>query len=266
MKSAQNDYRNVLVLLVGITYAGLACQKTTTAPTVSGVSALTVVDAIPNSVYNLVPVINTSSAIMWFQNANSIGYGGFWEYSPVSGSDTVYVLQSDDTLNVGPKTAGLMFYNILPLKKGGIYSLFLCGADTTSPDYLFTADTLPYHNPIDSTFGVRFINLSAGSNPISVDIMGNPNGSEVGSLSYKGITSFREYTASSSSPSSYTFEFRDATLGGLLSSYTLSGILNGIGANARANNYRFRNFTVALIGQPGVNAEVQQSAILVNNY
>src|ERR1700722_12930003 len=210
--------------LLGLFIFGYACQKTTTAPNVSGVATCAIVNAIPESV-SIIPVINTSSAIEWFKTANTIGYGDFYEYTPTGGLDTIYVVQQDDTLNIGTKSTGMMFYNILPIAKGGIYSLFLCGADTTSPDYLFTTDSLPVHNSSDSVVGIRFVNLSAGSNPISIYLEGSPNASEVSSLPYKSITGFKSYPCNSSVTNSvYLFVIRDIATGDSLISYGISGV------------------------------------------
>ena len=266
-------YKKLIFILVAATaLADLGCQKTTTAPTLTGVAAFTVVNAIPNTNNGLViPVINTGSAITWFQSAYWLFYGSFYEYSPVAGNDTVYVVQLSDTLDVDPKSAGEMFYSILNLKKGGIYSLFLCGADTTSPDYLFTSDSLPFHSPTDSTVGVRFVNLSTSSSPISINLEGSPNGSEVTSLSYKSITGFRDYISNSSiTNSGYLFVYRDVATGDSLASFDLAGFNNnngvGLSDQNNGNPLVFKNVTIAFIGQPGINAVVPQSTMLIDDY
>ena len=232
------------------------------------------VNAIPNSA-PVIPVINTSKPIEWFAGANKIYYTLFYQYSPLAGNDTVYVVQNTDTLGVGPKATGQMYYGILPFKKWGIYSLFLCGTDTTSPDYLFTADTLPYHGPSDSTVGIRFVNLSAGSNPININVEGSPNGSPISNLSYKGISSFENYICNSSvQNSNYTIVISDAVTGNTLLS--LTGYWGGLGTigypgiglydpNTGAPLV-FKNGTFAFIGQPGPNAAVPQQLIFIENY
>jgi hypothetical protein len=142
---------------------------------------------------------------------------------------------------------------------GGIYSLLITGADTTNPDYLFVQDVLPVHT--DSTVGIRFVNLSTGSNPVSVDIKGQANGSTVSSLAYKSITSFTNFGATSS-VSSYIFEFRDAMSGELLANYTLGGV--NTNSPTVTNTVLFNNLTIALIGQP-VGGKVAQSCLRLNN-
>jgi len=259
-------------MLVGLAFGGLSCQKATTAPSVFGVAAFTVVNAIPNSV-NIIPVINTSEPIMYFNGTYtaSIGYGGFSEYSPPGGHDTVYVVQDNaDTLNIGPKATGQMFFGTLPLKKGGAYSLFLCGADTTSPDYLLTTDTLPYYSPSDSVTGIRFVNLSTGSNAISINQEGSPNGSDVTNLAYKGITSFKQYS-NNSTTLDYLFVIRDGATGDSLTQFDFSiagSYNNGYGLldPNTGKLLTFKNVTIALIGQPGLTAVVPQSAVLIDDY
>ena len=152
--------RNTIAILVLASFVIVAadCQKTVTAPPVSGVANLTVVNAVPNS-SELIPVINSTQPIVWFAFAQQVYYSSFYQYSLVPGYDTVDVVQSTDTLDVGPKAVGQVYYGILSLIRGGNYSLFICGSDTTSSDYLFTIDTIPYHGPTDSAVGVRFVKL-----------------------------------------------------------------------------------------------------------
>jgi hypothetical protein len=89
--------------------------------------------------------------------------------------------------------------------------------------------------------------------------MGKPNGSEVQSLSYKGITTFTDYSATSA-VSNYTFQFRDANSGSLLTSYVLGNI------NVLQNSIRFRNVTIMLYGLTGgVGTSVLKTGI-INNY
>jgi hypothetical protein len=270
MKIPNYKSKLIYVLIAGTTCIQGGCQKTGSVPSTFGVASFTVVDAIPNT-YQIIPVINTSGPIAYFNNAQSIYYGSFGEYSPPAGSDTVYVVHDDDTLDVGPKAAGQMFYGILSFSKRNSYSLFLCGSDTTSPDYLFTNDTLPYHEDNDSTVGIRFVNLSTGSSPISINLQGNPNGSEVRGLSYKGITGFKDYSSSSlisSSSQGYTFVFRDAVSGDSLTSVQLTG-RNGLAGLTDPNGtgqLTFKNITIALIGQPGINAVVPQGAMVIDDF
>jgi len=155
-------------------------------------------------------------------------------------------------------------YNFtLALSNNSIHSLFLTGT-VSAPDTLYTSDVLPYYPPGDSVVGIRFVNLSPGSNPISVNITGNPLGSEANSLAYKGLSNFHQYPATSSI-SSYTFEFHDVATGNMLASYTLNGI-NNIGSVFSTNNYVYRNYTLALIGANDSTGTFAQNCLLINNY
>lgn len=125
------------------------------------------------------------------------------------------------------------FYNqTMATMNGSYYSLFLAGASTANIDAILIKES--YKNYTDSLCGVRLINLSPDSNPVSVDIAGNANGSEVSSLAYKAYTSFKQYPAKLAD-ASYNFEVRDAATGNLLASYTL-------------NTPYFHNVTLALTG------------------
>lgn len=252
------------ILLVMTIICGASCQKTATGPLVVGPASLIIVNAIPNSV-PIIPIINTSSAITYFANAATIRYGNSTEYSPPGGNDTIYVVQKNsDTMDLGPKAIGLMFNNVLNLRSGGIYSLFLTGSDTSSPDYLFTVDSLPYHNPIDSTVGIRFVNLSSGSDPISVNLEGSPNGSEVASLSYKGITNFKNYLSdAAASVNGYRFVFRDFATGDSLTSIKLVSnrkVPGLVDPNNSSNQLTFKNVTIAFYGS------IKSASMLIDDY
>jgi hypothetical protein len=265
----QNLKTPVLAAIVLFTYT--ACQKATTAPSVLKPAAFTVVNVIPNSA-PIVPVFNTSSDIEFFGTALAIGYPGFSEYSPSAGNDTLYVVQqNNDTLDIGPKATGLMFYSILNLKAGGIYSLFLTGADTSSPDYLLTTDSLTYHGPADSAVGIRFVNLSTGSNPMSINLEGSPNGSEVINLPYKGITGFKDYVCNSTmTNSAYLFVIRDVATGDSLTSYTLYGFgVGNVGTgleDPNGNALTFKNVTIAVYGSENSSSNFPLGTSLIDDY
>lgn len=219
-------------------------------------------------------MFNSGSGIEYFSNALNIWYPGtgspsFNEYSPPGGSDTLYVVQENgDTLNLGPKATGLMFDSILTLMSGGIYSLFLTGADTSSPDYLVTTDSLPYHSPTDSTVGIRFVNLSTGSQPISINLEGGAPGSEVGSLPYKGITGFRNYVSNSTvTNSTYLFVIRDLATGDSLISFGLNS-RTGLGLldPNNGNILTFRNATIAVYGLENPSSSVPLGIMLIDDY
>ncbi len=259
----------MIAFALGLVALISACEKTGTIPSVPRPASLTVVNAIPTSA-PVIAVINTGSPITYFNFAIPIGYGSFSEYSPSGGEDTAYVVQGADTLDVGPKSAGLPFYDILNLKPGGIYSLYLCGADTSSPDYLLTTDSIPYYGPTDSVMGIRFVNLSTGSNPISINLEGSANGSEVGSLPYKGIATIKQYTNNSTTVD-YFFVIRDVATGDSLAQFDflLNGSYNnGFGLTDPITNdlLTFKNITIAIYGSESNISNYPLSTMEIDDY
>lgn len=107
------------------------------------------------------------------------------------------------------------------------------------------------NSPI-SDLPVRFINLSAGSAPISVNVQGNANGSTVSSLPYKSLTDFMNF-ATKTANTQYIFEFRDAASGTLLTTFTW-------------NVVPFKNITLCVIGQEGNPSSVPISVMQENDF
>jgi hypothetical protein len=187
-------------------------------------------------------------------SSNKINYGASNVFSLVAGDITTALVQSADTTHA-------LFSGTLNLQNNGIYSLYLCGT-TAQPDTVFMQEHLTAHSLTDSVAGIRFINLSPGSSPVSVDIKGQANGSEAASLSYKGRTGFKIYKADYT-VASYIFEFRDGATGNLLATYTLNGVNNASSASLNSTNTaRFHNQTIALIG----GGTAAQSCLLIPNY
>jgi hypothetical protein len=227
----------------------------------NSMASLNIVNALPTSAPLIVFQGSIAQTIGKFSGIGPLSYTTTAVLTPMGGSVAIYAIQKNiDTTSIGGQSPAYMLDNVFSLGASGLYSLFITGKDTTAPDYLFVQDILPVNS--DSTAGIRFVNLSAGSGNVSVDIKGQPNGSEVTSLAYKGVTSFKSYAATSSI-SKYVFEFRDAVSGNLLASYTLSGV--NINSSTTANTVLFRNLTIALIGQP-VGGKVPQSCIRVNSF
>ena len=217
----------------------------------SGGSSLTIVNALVGS-SSLVTNFNYNVPLKYYRTAQQISYGAGFEFGNYSGDISLALSQINDTTNT-------VFKNVISLHKNTVNTLFITGT-LASPDSFQTTDNPPYHAPTDSTAGIRFVNLSPGSNPISVDIKGNIAGSEVASLAYKNVSAFKNYAATSNI-ASYVFEFRDVASGTLLASYTLSGVNNGDGTNTSTNIVRWKNITVALRGIPGA-----QGTFRINNY
>ena len=242
----------LLLSISGLT----ACKKASVPPT-SATAAFNFVNAMIGVSPLVVQFNNRPVIFSTLATSNKLNYGAANLFSPLNGNVTIAFIQSTDTTHT-------LFKGTFELQNYNAYSFFLTG-NVNQPDTMLVHDQLPYYAPSDSVGGVRFVNLSTGSNPVSVDIKGQPNGSEVQSLSYKAITGFKAYPATSK-VSSYIFEFRDTASGSLLTSYTFSGVNNSTGTNTTTNTFRFKNLTLALIGQPGGTGTAAQRILLINNY
>lgn len=230
-------FRQLPVWILAFTL--LACTKKTVSPAAS----LNLINAVPGSTPSLVTNFSGTTPIVWYLGALKLVYGTVDKASQsmtFNGPQKLAVyLYPDTTAHSTP-----LFNLDLHLKPGTINTLFLTGTKA-APDTLLTTDILPYYPASDSSLGIRFVNLSTGSAPLSVNITGLANGSEAGSISYKGITGFKKYPATAN-VSQYNFEFRDAASGALLGSYVLTGVNSIILATAK----RHRNFTLAFMGLP----------------
>jgi hypothetical protein len=252
----------LLILLIALTCSfWTSCNKIDYRTPTYSVASLNVVNALPTSAPLILGQGPISSSIGVFSGIGTLSYAGIAVLTPMSGSQTLMVLQGNaDTASVTSHGGDYMFDSKLNFSAGNLYSLYITGTDTTSPDYLFIQDSVTKRT--DSTAGIRFVNLSTGSNPVSVDIKGQANVSVVSNLPYKDITNFISFPATSTI-SSYVFEFRDATSGNLLTSYTLSGV--NTNSPTVPNSVLFRNLTIALIGQPS-GGNIPQTCIRVNSF
>jgi hypothetical protein len=192
-------------LLLVVQFIVMACHKSSV---VVSPASLHIINAIPTS-QPIIPVLGTTGAIQYFDNAQSISYGKAQLYSLLSGSNSFYIVQRTDTIEISPKFD--MLSGMLNLTAGGIYSFFLAG-DTSAVDTFFVQDYIPVYT--DSSVGVRFVNLSSGSGPMNINLQGNPaTQTEFSNLGYKQISAFKPYSANSSAPGSYTFVIHDQVSG-----------------------------------------------------
>lgn len=235
----------------------LSCKKDKIV--VGNVSAVTIINSVVGANPIVVDFLGVAPVSTYYNTANQINYGSFYEYSLSNDDPLLTIYQITDTTHT-------VFKHRINIQPSKIYSLFLTGLSAENSDTLFVKDNLPHHALADSTIGIRFVNLSPGSNPVSVDIQGNPSGSEVASLAYKSLTDFKIYSTKGSI-NQYTFEFRDVATINLLASYTINGVNYGANGDTNNNPWRNRNFTIVLTGSPGVIAgNNAQFAFLVNNY
>jgi Domain of unknown function (DUF4397) len=195
-----------IVWLFALQLIAISCHKSSGGT--SSPASLNIINAIPTS-QPIIPVLGTTDTIQYFDNAPTVSYGSSQLYSPLSGRNSLYIVQFTDTLQINSKVD--MFSGTLNLHAGGIYSFFLTG-DTTAVDTFFVQDQIPAYS--DSTAGVRFVNLSPGSGTMTVNLQGNPaSQTEFTNLGYKQISAFKAYPANSSVPGNYTFVVHDPVSG-----------------------------------------------------
>lgn len=260
---------SLYALLSAMLFMAGSCSKSELKP--EGTASLTLINAVVGADSLITNFNGSVMPASYYINANIIVYNSYgsgpftvnnYQINSYAGEQQVMIFKVPDTL---PKSEPL--YNLtLNLPVGSINTLFMTGT-ATAPDTLFTRDSPKNHPISDSVTGIRFVNLSPGSQPISVNIQGQPAGSEISHLSYKNITAFKDYAATSEI-SSYTFEFRDAVTGELLASYLADGINNNNSSDPfnKTNNWRFRNCTLALLGLPGGTGNTAQTILLISNY
>lgn len=169
---------------------------------------------------------------------NSISNYGYAFLPLLAGNIDINIgIPAQAATNSSPAIPAVTYYKgNLDVDKNSNYSLFLTGVSDQAIDNVLIKETYQ-RTYADSICGVRFINLSPGSDAVSVDIAGSANGSEVGNLEYKAYTGFNKHPATVAI-NSYTFEFRDAATGNLLTSYSL-------------NAPYFHNATLCLSGTAG---------------
>lgn len=249
-------YNLRFILLISLmSYAFVSCKKTEETPVLTH---LTLFNAMPGP-EKLLPSFRGTAPLNRYYDASLFYYGVFdigGRYAITKEDQPLAIYNYPDTLPTSKPLLDLQ----LKLNKGSINTLYFLGT-AAQPDYLLDTYLPPFHNAADSTFGVRFLNLSYGSKPVSVYLVSNGERKEVEGLAYKGVTAFKNYSATLET-GDYTFEFRDQETQQFIASYTTKEI-----GKPSENAWRFRNFTIALIGLPGATTEqLKQKSFLFNNY
>lgn len=213
----------LLFLIIPIIFLFYCCGKSNTASTSS---ALTIVNAIPNSQPLLMNFSGNNPKAgndfklynAEYQNDGGIGYGSYIELGSYTNLTNLSLSQISDTSHY-------LFNGTLTLENGGIYSLYLMGSDTSHIDTLFNRDKIPYYSLTgDSVMGVRFLNLSAGSDPLTVTLKNDTTHKAIlQNLPYKSISSFQAFPVNTSTLiNGYTFEFRNSNSGDILANYPIA--------------------------------------------
>lgn len=186
-------------------------------------------------------------------NGNSVAANGY-AFMPIANGQTLIGLvvpAKAATATTAAIPAVTYYSQTLAVDNTTNYSLFLTGTSPATVDNVLIKENYT-RTYADSVCGVRFINLAPGSNPISVNIKGSANASEVTSLAYKAYSNFKQYPAKSVNKT-ILFEIRDAATGALL--YPTNG------SGFTLNVPYFHNVTLAYRGT-GTSVGI----ILDNNY
>jgi hypothetical protein len=114
-----------------------------------------------------------------------------------------------------PDSTAIVFSQAVKLKTGSSHSLFMMGTNENISGML-VEDNIPVRTK--GTSGIRFINLSPDSAPISINLEGQPLGSIEASLPYKSLSEFKTFNVKPEDQY-FVFEIHDAESGDLLTSY-----------------------------------------------
>lgn len=249
-------YKLNFILLISLSsFAFFSCKKTEQAPVISH---LTLFNVVPGK-ERLFTDFKGTEPLDTYEGVHILDYGIFTirdRYAITKTDQPLAIYRYPDTL----PTSKPVFNLNLQLEKGSINNLYFTGT-MDHPEYLLNTFLPPLHNVADSTFGIRFLNLSYLSKPVSVYLVTNGERKEVEGLAFKGVSDYKNYVATSKT-GDYTFEFRDQETQKVIGTYTTKDI-----AKPSENLWRFRNFSLALIGLPGETAEeLKQKPVLLNDY
>lgn len=222
----------IWLLLVCIVFAG--CKKET--EIAMPLASLNVTNAL-STTQNTVEVNTLGNGVI-YSSFPQLSDQSSQEYNIPVGNPPVNVVLTTDTLHP-------FFKQNIQTVAGGIYSLYLYGQNT--PEALLIQDHIPAVR--DSSAGMRFINLSPDSGPVTVNFQGSSQ-AEFSNLGYKQISDFKLYNAKSSVNGSYVLEIRDAASGNLLLTYT----------------WNFRPFRCQTLVFSGLASNTSQTVFSVNNF
>jgi hypothetical protein len=178
--------------------------------------------------------VNIGTGFFIYNTAPQVNYGGSGIYYAQGTTVPIKVVASSDTTTFLVNSS----YNF----HQGVYSIYVAGQAPKIDTLIRQETNYPYiHNDIsaiDSSFNVRFVNLSPNSSPVNINIK-NAATTEASNLSYKGISAFKKYPADYKH-TTYALEIRDAASNSLLATLTLTSA-----------SYRFKNIAVLIKGLEG---------------
>lgn len=187
----------------------------------------------------------TTDAIAQYRSSNFGAWAGNNMIRVVNGADTTQLLYGSSKIeNLEPAT-----WN----------TFFLCGNAIVGYDGIFIKNEA-LTNYADSVIGIRFINLSSNSTPISV-VLFNANGTvEVNSIAYKQKSAFINYP-SKQATDSIRFILKDVATGDSLTKYVLPKTPTSPYTTVSLAHSRFKNITLVIKGLQGTTSGVNAFAI-----
>ena len=230
-----------LLLIILVAGVAVSCKKDK--GEVMPVSSLNVINASPGITNAKVRTPNVAG---YYKQLTGVAFGRNAVFTVPAGSCSVTIANVADTTKPFYATA----FNS---NAGDIYSLFIGGSGGN--DIVLNKDMISYQ--ADSTFGVRFVNMSYNSTPVNVNLSTTSTTNEFSNVAYKSITDFKVYNAHSTAPGSYVFQVRDASGNLLVSSPAISR------TNAMLLNH---NITLVLKGAVGGSGTTALGVFIVNNY
>lgn len=222
----------------------MACKKSTVET--SPLASLNIVNA----------TVGVSAAKVRFSGPNGANYYNLITATTAYGANTAFGVNANTNVPVtiinSPDSTKIIYQNTLNFSNGDLYTLYLAGQATAVDTILRKETSLPSFT--DSSCGVRFINLSYNSNPITVTLSTAATTAitEFTGLAYKTQSVFKTFPAGVAN-NTYTFQVRDAGSMALLGSYTLTVP-------------RFFSCTLAWIGQTGGTGTAAVKVQRINNY
>jgi hypothetical protein len=161
---------------------------------------------------NVTNVVIDGKSIRLGSAVRAVANNSFAQFSLTAGENSLYVWPVGDS--VRPYYTNAKF-NIEHLE---MYSLFLSG-QASNISGLLVKDNIPYH--VDSTCGVRIINLCPNSKALNITLSTTPTINEISNLAYLQYVDFKTYPANAAN-AKYVFQLRNSADNKLLTSYTLT--------------------------------------------
>ncbi|MDF2192603.1 hypothetical protein [Paraflavitalea sp. CAU 1676] len=221
---------NIRIILISVILAGVSCKKDDFKG--EEMSSL----CISNVVVGSSPIRLNSIT------GETVSYGNNRVFSVMTGQRKVVIYSIEDSVKP-------YYSSSVVFAKGSVYSLFVSGSYPVA-DTLLIKENIPYR--LDSTAGIRVINLCSNCPPVNVTLALSDHVLEFSNLSYRQVPEFKTYSATAKN-GLYNFQIRDSETGKVLVAYNLAtprfrevtlvlrGLKDGVGAGGlgvmRVNHY-----------------------------